>query len=99
MTLGKCHVTDNRPGSLSGTTVIWRMKVLTEERAVTKEECVCCTAMAVLNLVIITFTLIVLNLSGGLGSGPGALFTIAPCFWLASELHPSFPEIIEKTLP
>lgn len=50
MTLGKCRVTDNRPGSLSGTTVIWRMKVLTEERAITEEECVRRTTMAVLNL-------------------------------------------------
>lgn len=89
MTLGKCRVTDNRPGSLSGTTVIWRMKDLTEERAVTEEECVRRTTMAVLNLRDYYFHIDCVKF----------IFTIAPCFRLASELHPSFPEIIEKTLP
>lgn len=49
-TLGKCRVNDSRIGSLPSTTVIWRMRVLTEERAVTKEKYVLCTMMAFLNL-------------------------------------------------
>lgn len=98
MTLGKCRVTDSRTGSLPGTTVIWRMRDLTEKRAVTKEECVLCTLMAVLNLPDYYFHIDCVKLIWRFRIWARCLLYHTPCFQLASELHPGFPEIFEKYL-